>query len=430
MYIVRFPFLIVICCLVAAVFPASAAPNVLFLSADTLRSDYLGCYGHPCETTPFLDELAGQSLVFEDCLCEIPLTLPSFGAMLSSLYPRMTGTPRNGLKMPEDVPLVQEIFQAAGYQTMCVQSNWTLKDRLSRLGRGFDIYADDFHDKRWGIIKPERNGENVTDTAVALLAGRDKTKPFFFWVHYSDPHAPYNYHRNLNRTGKQLWRLNLQDRIRVKYDTEVAYMDGQIARLFEAVPEDTIVLFVADHGESLYEHNYLGHGRRIYQTNIRVPLFIRAPGVQPGRTPLPVCTMDVGPTLLGLANLTPSAGMLGRDLVNNPPQPGRMRFLETYGGAVPKLPGAKLLMGGSGPMRSGVVHEGWKIITGGSEVELFQIDTDPMELKNIAKDHPQRVLEFKKLVQAWQKEHAKGQTQVVPLSDEDKKALQSLGYFE
>lgn len=425
----RFP-LVLFCCFVAVVFPSAAAPNVLFLSADTLRADYLSCYGHNCETTPFLDRLAEQSLVFEDCLCEIPLTNPSFGAMLSSLYPRMTGASRNGLKMPEDVPLIQEVFKAAGYQTACVQSNWTLKDRLSGLGRGFDLYKDDFHEKRWGIIKPERGGENVTDTALALLAERAVDKPFFFWVHYSDPHAPYNYHRDFNRTGKQLWRLNLSDRIRVKYDTEVSYMDGQIARLFEAVPEDTIVLFVADHGESLYEHNYLGHGRRIYQTNLHVPLFIRAPGVKPGRTRLPACTMDVGPTLLGLAGLAVPSGMLGRDLINNPPQPGRMRFLETYGGAVPRLPGAKFLMGGSGPMRSGIVHDGWKIITGGSEDELFQVDTDPMEVKNLAEEQPQRVLEFKQLIQAWQKEHPKGQTQVSPLADEDRSALKSLGYFE
>ncbi len=421
---------LIICCLIASVSaPSAAAPNILFLTADTLRADFLSCYGHVCKTTPFLDQLAEQSLVFEDCLCEIPLTNPSFGAMLSSLYPRMTGTPRNGLTMPDNVPLIQELFKAAGYQTACVQSNWTLKDRLSGLGRGFDIYEDDFHEKRWGIIKPERGGENVTDTALALLEKRDKSKPFFYWVHYSDPHAPYHYHRDFNRTGKQLWKLNLQDRIRVKYDTEVAYMDSQIQRLFKSIPDDTVVLFVADHGESLYEHNYLGHGRRIYQPNLHVPLFVRAPGVKPGRSTLPACTIDVGPTLLGLAGITPATGMLGRDLVNNPPQPGRIRFPETYGGAVPRLPGAKFLMGG-GPMRTGMVRDGWKIITGGGEDELFNIANDPTELTNLAEEQPQRIEELKKVIQAWQKEHPRGKTQVVPLSDVDRDALRSLGYLE
>lgn len=408
---------------------ASAAPNVLFLSVDTLRADYLGCYGNPSNSSPFIDTLAGQSLLFEDCLCETPLTNPSFGAMLSSLYPRMTGTSRNGLKMPQTVPLIQELFQAAGYQTMCVQSNWTLKTHLSGLGRGFDVYEDDFHEKRWGIIKPERGGRNVTDRALELLAARDTAKPFFFWVHYSDPHAPYQYHRDLNRTGKQLWRLNLRDRIRVKYDTEVAYTDAQIARFMQAVPPDTVVLFVADHGESLYEHGYLGHGRRIYQTNLHVPLFIRAPGVAPSRTNAPACTIDVGPTLLGLAGIAPHPGMLGCDLLKNPPPENRMRFLETYGGAVPKLPGAKLLMGGSGPMRSGLVHDGWKLILG-SGPELYNLAEDPMELANLAGKHPGRVTEFKKLIEGWQKEHPKGQTQVVPMSEDDRRALQSLGYFE
>jgi len=424
-------FAVLACIVILAGIAAAAPPNVLFLSADTLRADYLGCYGHHCDTTPFLDKLASESLVFEDCVCEVPLTNPSFGAMLTSLYPRMTGTSRNGLRMPEDVPLVQEVFQTAGYHTACVQSNWTLKGHLSGLDRGFDIYEDDFHEKRWGLIKPERSGENVTDTALALLAARDTSKPFFFWVHYSDPHAPYEYHREFNRTGKRPWRLTLHERVRVKYDTEIAYMDAQIARLFEQIPKDTVVLFVADHGESLYEHNYLGHGRRIYHTNIHVPLYVRAPSVKPGRSQLPACTMDVGPTLLGLAGLTAPPGMLGHNLINNPPQPDRMRFIETYGGAVPKIPGAKLLMGNTGPMRSGLVYKEWKIITG-SGVELFQIDSDPDELIDLASQDEQagRIEKFKALVETWQKAHPRGETEAVPLSRDDRDALQSLGYFD
>lgn len=422
---------VIVCFVITAGFAWAGPPNVLFLSADTLRADYLGCYGHHCDTSPFLDELASESLVFEDCLCEVPLTNPSFGAMLCSLYPRMTGTSRNGLRMPEDVPLTQEVFRAAGYQTVCVQSNWTLKAHLCGLDRGFDIYEDDFHEKRWGIIKPERSAENVTDTALNLLASRDMSKPFFFWVHYSDPHAPYEYHREFNRTGKKPWKLTLHERVRVKYETEVAYMDAEMARLFEELPEDTVVVFVADHGESLYEHNYLGHGRRIYQTNIHVPLYVRAPGVKPGRSALPACTMDVGPTLLGLAGLTAPAGMLGRDVIHNPPQPDRIRFLETYGGAVPKIPGAKLLMGNAGPMRSGVLYKEWKIITG-SGVELFRINSDPDELINLSSqaDQATRIENLKTLIEAWQKEHPRGQTEVVPLSSDDRDALESLGYID
>src|SRR5690554_2923150 len=107
-------------------------PNILFLTVDTLRADRLGAYGYEYDTTPNLDVLAEAGMVFTNAVCEVPLTAPSFGSMFASQYPRMTGMTRNGLRIPEETPLVAEQFQAAGYQTLCVQSNWTLKsDRKS-----------------------------------------------------------------------------------------------------------------------------------------------------------------------------------------------------------------------------------------------------------------------------------------------------------
>ena len=105
---------------------AFAAPNVVFLSVDTLRADHLGCYGYERATSPNIDALATEGLLYRDCVCEVPLTAPSFGSMLSSRFPRSTGTMRNGLRMPGDVPLITEQFREAGYVTWCVQSNWTL----------------------------------------------------------------------------------------------------------------------------------------------------------------------------------------------------------------------------------------------------------------------------------------------------------------
>jgi len=327
--------------LAAAVF--GAPPNIVLLSVDTLRADHLGCYGYEHNTSPAIDRFAREGLVFEDCTCEVPLTNPSFGAMLSSLYPRMTGTTRNGLKMPDAVPLIAELFKNAGYHTGCVQSNWTLKAKLSALDRGFDFYDDDFHEKRWGIIKPERYADDVTDRAIALLEKHTPDKPFFFWIHYSDPHAPYRFHKDFNPQNKRtFWRDN-EDKVKIKYDSEIAYTDAHIARLLKALPaENTVVLFTADHGESLYEHNYLGHGRRIYQDNLHVPLIVRGPGIAPGRIATPVRILDIGPTLLAFAGLRPAPGMLGKDLMGpswGSAFPGRV--IETTAGPCRKSRGQR-----------------------------------------------------------------------------------------
>jgi len=124
-------------------------------------------------------------------------------------------------------------------------------------------------------MKGERDGENVTDVALELLRTRDPGKTVLLLGHYSDPHAPYDFHKEFNPEGKRPSSLDMAQRIRLKYDSEVAYTDYHVGRFLDHLPgENTIVLFTADHGESLYENDYLGHGRRIYQTNLHVPLII------------------------------------------------------------------------------------------------------------------------------------------------------------
>jgi len=410
---------------------AFASPNVVFLSVDTLRADALGCYGYAKSTSPNIDRLAEQGQVFDDCVCDVPLTAPSFGAMLTSLYPRMTGTHRNGLTMPESVTTVTQLFKDAGYHTFCVQSNWTLKGDLSRLNRGFDRYDDDFHKRRWGFIKPERYADEVTRIALRLLDERDPVKPLFCWIHYSDPHAPYRYHRRFDPTEIPLRKLDDVARARAKYDSEVAYADHHIGRLLEALPtENTVVVFVADHGESLYEHDYLGHGRRVYQPGVRIPLIIRGPGIQPGRTKIRARGIDVGPTLLGLAGLPAASGMLGADLMNGAVPHDRARVIETYGGAVPKLPGARALMAERPPMRQGILLDGWKLILDGSEAELFFLPEDPLEERNLAAAHPEKTSQLAEQIASWDAQTPKGVFEDGELTKQDIRALESMGYLD
>ena len=205
----------------------------------------------------------------------------------------------------------------------------------------------------------------------------------------------------------------------------------QIARVLDALPkENAFVVFVADHGESLYEHDILGHGRRVYQTDLHIPLIIRGAGISPGRTAVPARGIDIGVTLLGLAGLSPAQGMLGVDLIANPPAMDRVRVVETYGGAVPHIPGAKAVMAGRPPMRQAVFSENWKLIIGGNGPELFDLAKDAAELTNLAKQDRTRVESLTKHIADWDSATPRSDASEAQLNEQDVDALKSLGYVE
>lgn len=408
---------------------ALAAPNVIFISVDTLRADHLGFYGHPIATSPNLDRLAADSLVFDDTVCEVPLTGPSFCAMMTSRFPRATGVTRNGIRLPEDVPTTAEVFAAAGYETICVTSNWTLKAKLTGLDRGFAMYDDGFKKRRWVILKSERNGDEVTDAAIEALREKDPNKPLFAWFHYSDPHAPYKLHEGFEVATEADYAGDPGVDEKVKYDSEIAFTDAQIQRLLDALPKvNTFIVFAGDHGESLREHGYLGHGRRVYQNNLHIPLFIHGPGVKPGRTDTPARGLDIGPTLLNLAGLAPADGMAGQPLLLSKPNAERLRVVETYGGAVLDLPGAKEIMTSAGPEWQAVVFEGWKLIEGQNKTELYYLPSDPDELNNLAETDRERVAQLKDIISNWTASVKPVDANEAELSGEDVEALRSLGY--
>lgn len=411
---------------------AAAQPDVYFITMDTTRADRLGFYGFEYDTSPNLDALAEKSRVYDNAVCEVPLTGPSFGSMLSSRFPRLTGMTRNGIRMPDHVPLIQEQFQEAGYQTVCVQSNWTLKADLSGLNRGFDLYEDTFKQRRWLFFTSERDADDVTNLALEALSARDPDKPLFAWFHYSDPHAPYEAHRKFDVAEDFEHEDRHVERVNERYASEIAFTDYQIGRLLEAIPkENAYIVFAGDHGESLYEHEYLGHGRHVYQPAMHIPLFIHGPGIEAGRDNRKVRGIDVGPTLLGLAGLEPRDTMLGRDINGVWPQALRPRVVETYGGAVINLPGIRALMEDDPPQRQAVYHGDWKLILGEDADLLFNLAEDPAELNNLAPKHPDTVLELRAMIEQWSAEFPQSaDAEVVELTDEDVDALRTLGYIE
>jgi choline-sulfatase len=288
-------------------------PSVLLITIDTLRADHLGCYGYRTAATPAIDALARRGVRFATAVAHVPLTGPSHASILTGRSPLGHGFRNNsGFALPARVRTAAEDFRQAGYRTAAFVSGFPL-DRRFGLDRGFDTYDDHLprgHDAR-RTPYVERPAEATTDVALRWIqpgAGA-RPSPWFLWIHYYDPHAPYDPPPDLAARYASS-----------PYDGEIASVDRQIARVLRALETggaraSTIVLVTADHGESLGEHGEGTHGLFLYDATLRVPWVMAGPGIPSGRVATTVARlMDVLPTLADYAGLPGRAGLDGRSL--------------------------------------------------------------------------------------------------------------------
>jgi arylsulfatase A-like enzyme/Tfp pilus assembly protein PilF len=352
----------------------SLRPNVLLITIDTLRADHLGCYGDAGAATPVLDALAARGVRFATAVAHVPLTTPSHASILTGLTPLRHGVRDNGdFALPEAIPTVAEAFRAAGYQTGAFVSGFPL-DRRFGLARGFETYDDHFPhgDDRRRAAYVERPADQTT--AVALRWVQARSGPWFLWVHYFDPHAPYEPPAELAARfpGRP-------------YDGEIAFVDAQLGALLQRLDArrpgyPTLVLATADHGESLGEHGEETHGVFIYDATLRVPLLVAGPGVPAGRVASTVARgIDVAPTLLDLAGVPTRARMEGRSL------------RAALGGDMPDAPAyaeslyARLRLGWA-PLHAWRTAR-YKLIDA-PRPELYALDGDPSETENQSAERP------------------------------------------
>jgi arylsulfatase A-like enzyme/Tfp pilus assembly protein PilF len=284
-------------------------PNVLLVSIDTLRADRLGCYGAPRAATPVLDALARRGARFPVALSHSPLTAPAHASLLTGLLPPGHGVRDNGaFVLPAHLPTLAADFAAAGWRSAAFVSGFPL-DRRFGFARAFEHYDDRLprgHDtRRQAFI--ERRADATTDALLAWLATASAppgqpARPWFVFLHYFDPHAPYEA------------PPPYAERAGGAYEGEVAYVDAQLGRVLEHLRADgslehTLVLVTADHGESLGEHGEETHGVFVYDATLRVPWIVAGPGVAAGSTPGVLARgVDVRPTLLDLAGLSVASG--------------------------------------------------------------------------------------------------------------------------
>ncbi len=348
--------------------------NLLLVTIDTLRADHLGCYGSERVRTPHLDALAARGTRFRHVIAPVPLTLPSHASILTGVYPLHHGIRDNTgfILAPEQVTLA-EILSSLGWETGAFVGSFVLDARFG-LNQGFDRYASDFDLSGLDTIAPgliqKRAGE-VKAAAVDWLRRRPHPeRPFFAWVHFYDPHAPYDPPGEFART----YAPHL-------YGGEVAYVDQVVGELLDDLKalgrdQDTIVIVTGDHGESLGEHGEKTHGFFIYEATQAVPLIWFTPGADGGRVvETPVRLIDIAPTILQQLGLRVPASMQGtgllRALMGREPA-ASPAYAESY---YPRL------QFGWSELRS-LYRPPYKYIEA-PEPELYDLSRDPGETRNL-----------------------------------------------
>lgn len=292
--------------------PSSGAKkyNVLLISVDSLRADHLGYNGHSRPTSPVIDRLAAEGVAFETCYSQSGWTLPSMVSILTGRYPSEHGATKFSHRMNESLPTLATILSDHGYSTHAYVSHVFLKPDYG-IAAGFRSY--DYSVLDVGHPHIVSTAEPLTDLIVRDI---DKIRePYFLWVHYFDPHWDYMPHEKWAAFGRS---------DPGRYDAEIAHTDDQIGRLFDTLRahnlyENTIVVFIADHGEEFGDHQGKFH-YSIYEEVLRVPLIIRAPFLKPGKRQMPAQQIDLLPTILGMLKIDVPEASPGRDLFGDDAQ--------------------------------------------------------------------------------------------------------------
>ncbi len=397
--------------------------HLVLVTIDTLRADRLGCYGAKDVETPNLDRIAREGAMAVRATAHVPLTRPSHASLLTGMLPTRHGIRDNisPARLPE-VPTLASLAKAAGLRTAAFVSSVVLASG-GGLERGFDVYSDELASESGSEDLPflnelQRAGDQTLAEAVSWLGSNGDAR-LFAWIHLYDPHEPYE--------PPEPHRTRYADRL---YDGEVAWSDELVGRLDEeleklGIRDDTLLVVTSDHGEGLGEHRETLHGFFVYETTLAVPLLIRGPGVVPGtRIENLVQSVDLLPTLAEMLELGPvehpdvSGVSLAAALRGEPYRNEPVGYAESL---VP------LLHFGWSDLRS--IRRGkWKYIQA-PRPELYDLEADPMEIRNLVDSQPELVKGMKgALGEELDRERplGAGETSAVPQDLLDK--LGALGY--
>lgn len=404
--------------------PAPRDANVVLITLDTTRADHLSCNGDPRAyrgpKTPHLDALAARGVRFTQATAQVPLTLPSHACIMTGTYPVVHGLrDMGGFSLARNHATIASVVHQAGFKTAAFVGSVVLSKRMG-FANGFDVYDDDMGSQKEagelpGIF-PERRAGVVTDRALDWLR-QNASRKFFLWVHYYDPHSPYD----PPQPYKRLYSKDL-------YSGEIAYMDEQVSRLLDGIEQlglsgRTLIVAIGDHGEGLGEHGELTHGIFLYETTLRVPFIIAGPGVPVLKViDAQVRSIDVMPTVLAFLNLPASSEVQGVSLWPLIEQGRKVRseyaYLETI------YPRTRM---GWSELR-GMRAENLKLIVA-PHPEFYDLERDPKEARNLIGRYPAEADRLQKQIWAVAGEElGKGKLTASPVDSETRQELESLGY--
>jgi len=395
--------------------------NLLVITVDTLRADHTGIYGYDKIKTSQIDGLGRKGVLFTRAFCHVPLTLPSHCSLFTGNLPIFHGVRDNGYRLPAFNITLAEILKKRGYQTAAFVGAFPLDSRFG-LDKGFDTYDDLYGSKN--VVRDlsfvERKAGEVNRKALEWIA-KNKERRFFAWVHYFDPHAPYEPPSPYD-----------QEYAGQEYDGEISYTDHVIGKLLERLDqlkliEKTLIVLTADHGEGLGEHNEETHGIFIYDSTLRVPLIFYCPKILPGNTVVPdqVGLIDVMPTILDLMGWDPVPDVQGRSLklliFEGKSLPDKNCYIESV---------AAMMSRNWAPLQ-GIRTKEWKYIDAPIS-ELYDLLSDPEEKDNILNERPEIVKRFKEELQDMIKNNSSSLSSYVfkaKMDEDTRRKLMSLGYI-
>jgi arylsulfatase A-like enzyme/Flp pilus assembly protein TadD len=373
--------------------PVAAAPpgDIILVTIDTWRADAAGFAGNSNVKTPFLDSLAARGIVFSNAHAHNVITLPSHVNILTGLNPYQHGVHENaGFTLGADTVTLAERLKGQGYATGAFVAAYPLDAKFG-LNQGFDVYDDNYGKGRASLdFTIQERPATAVLTAATQWWNANANQKRFLWVHLYDPHAPYV----------------------PSYLGEVAKVDEALQQqLAPLLRDDTTVIVTGDHGEALGDHGELTHGLFAYESTLKIPLIVVAPGVKARVEPLPVAHVDIAPTVLARAGMTPPKELPGQSLL------GTIQPRDTYFESL-----SASLNRGWAPL-TGIIRNGTKYIDL-PIAELYDLPKDPAEKLNLVKERRREALAARNALYA---------VRVLPSSErkvapEEVARLRSLGY--